>query len=101
MLWSNSASEPQLLSLCSGAWEWQLLTPHALELALHNRDAAIRRSPHAAAREQHPLTTIRQEPVQQQRPSTAKNKEINFKTIKDIISAPWHSQYSLMILKFG
>ena len=75
--------------------------PSALELVLHNKDAAIMRSPCTAAREQRPLATIRQKHVQQQRPSTAKNKEINFKKVKGIISAPWHSQYSLMILEFG
>ena len=29
MPWSSKAHVPQLLSLCSGAWELQLLSPHA------------------------------------------------------------------------
>ena len=41
-------SEPQLLSLCSGTWELQLLSPHALEPELHNRRSRAVRSPHTA-----------------------------------------------------
>ena len=37
MLQSNKAHVPQLLSLCSGAWEPQLLSPPALEPVLHNK----------------------------------------------------------------
>ena len=37
MLQSNKAHVPQLLSLCSGAWELQLLSPPALEPVLHNK----------------------------------------------------------------
>jgi len=62
------------LSLCSRALKPQLLTPA--------------QSPHSATREatalnekQPLLSATREKPAQQRRPSTAKNKLINFKKI--------------------
>ena len=70
------------ISLCSRAWEPQVLSPCAPTtegLPPDNRCSAAReattmRSPHTSTREQSSLSATREKPMQQQRPSTAKNK---------------------------
>ena len=54
---SNYVCALELLSLCSQAWEPQLLSPHALEPLLSNK-----------------RSLSNEKPTQQQRPSAAKNK---------------------------
>ena len=81
---SGQACVPQLLSLCSTAWEQQLLSPHAA-----TTEACVPKSPCSAMRE---ATTVRshvaqlehtetkftatREKPQPRRPSTAKNDNI-------------------------
>ena len=71
---------PQLLSLCSRAQEPQSLSPHALKLVLcnqrsHEKLLIAAGSPHTAPREW-PLLATREEPMEQRRPSTAKNNNL-------------------------
>ena len=55
----------------------QLLTPMQPTPSSTAREAATVRSTHAITREQPLLAAIREKPVQQQKSSTAKNKEVN------------------------
>ena len=77
MLQSNWAHAPQFLSPPSKAHELQLLKPLPLEPVLHNNRnhrnencTTMRRSAH--------LRQLEKACVQQQRPSTTKNKQINY-----------------------
>ena len=78
---SNQARAPQLLSLCSRAWQPQLLKPAGLEPMLQNKRSRRNEKPAHCNESTATSTTTRQKPVQQQRLCTAKNKSIN-KTIK-------------------
>ena len=84
----NQAHAPQQLSPCSRAQELQLLSPHAT-----SAEACVRRGLWATAAQsvehscapqekppqwEAPAPTTREKPLQQQRPTTAKNK-IQFK----------------------
>ena len=55
----NEARGPPLLSLCSRAWEPQLLSPRALEPMLGTREPIAMRSQRTAARERPPLQNQR------------------------------------------
>ena len=66
MLQSNEAHAPQLLSLCSGARELQLLKPMCPTVCALQQETPLQRVA--------PLTATREKPVQQRRPSTIKNK---------------------------
>ena len=80
MMWSNQACVPQLLSLCSRAWE--LLSPCATATEAHvsqsprpaKRETTTMWSPYTETRKQPPLTSTREKSVYHWRPSTAKNK---------------------------
>ena len=74
----------QLLSLCSKAWETQLLSPHAAateacmpQSLCSTRNTTAVRSPRTITRKQPLLITDREKPTCQQRSSTAKNTLIN------------------------
>ena len=77
---------PQLLSLGSRAQELQLLSPRATStearvpwsLCATTREATMQNL-HATTREQPPLTATREEPMRQQRPSTAKINKVILK----------------------
>ena len=68
---SSYAHAPQLLSLCSGAGDLQLLSPHASLTKAHmpclcsTRKAITMRSLHIATREQPPLSATGEKPTQQ------------------------------------
>ena len=90
MLWSNYVHVPQLLSLCSRAWELQLLSPRAAITEGHTplspcsatREATAMRSP-CTTRAQPLLTTTREKPMYQWRPGTDNKWIIIKKIIKD------------------
>ena len=60
MLWGKKAHAPQLLSLCSRAWELQLLSPHgsprALERMLHTKRRHRNEKPCTPQLESSPLS---------------------------------------------
>ena len=71
---SNWTHAPQLLNLYSRAWEAQLLKPaRPTEPMPRNKRSQCSEKP-ARPKEEPPLTATREEPTQQQRPSTHRNK---------------------------
>ena len=74
---------PQLLGLCSGAQEPQLLSPHSLEPVLCSRGTTEMRSPHTATSEKPLLITIRGKAPPTKSPHSHKQTIIfNFKKSK-------------------
>ena len=74
----NKAYVLQRLSPCSRAWEPQQLKPMSPRARSPRREASAVRSPHATVREQCPASTTREKPMQQQRPSKAKDIKTDF-----------------------
>ena len=78
---SNEAHAPQPLSPCVGVHEAQLLSPWAamkplhLEPTLHSKRSHRDEMPTPCNKEQPPRVTMREKPVQQQRPSTTRNNK--------------------------
>ena len=81
---------PQLLSLCSRAWEPQLLSPCAATTeacALWSLYSATREAT-AVRREQSPLSATREKPSKQRRPGMAKSKGAKLITIINALLKP-------------
>ena len=83
MLCNNQDHAPQLLSLCFRARESKLLSPRtatteacALEPVLCSERSHCNEKTSHFSEEEPPLNTDMEKPVHQQRPSTAKNKQI-------------------------
>ena len=73
---SNQTHVPQLLSLCSRAWELGSTEPEDPRVRAPQQ-ATTMRNPHTLTMEQSPLAITRGKPMHQQRPSTTKTKQIN------------------------
>ena len=95
---SNYVRVPQLLSLCSTAWELQLLKP------VHSRAHALQQEKppqwrvHVPQLEKPPLPATREKPMQQQRPSTAKNLSIKLSLFNAQNRLDYYSQFFISSL---
>ena len=74
------ALEPRSLNYCVHVW--QLLKPVPPRACAHKRSHRNGKPTHTTAREQPPLFTTREKPVQERRPSTVKNAQLNKKFFK-------------------
>ena len=104
---STQARAPQLLSLCSRAWEPHLLKPaHPRACALQQGKPTQWEACSTAARVQPVLTATRERPARQQRPNTAKNKQnyvkniVNAKFKNILLPSSWSHASPLAILQF-
>ena len=113
MLRRNEAHEPRLLSLCFGARELQLLSPHApttealvpygpgstaKEITTTRSPRAAARSLHTTTREEPLLTHPEKSPLRKEDPSQPKTKKIIFQKRK---SWDWSYASGRLVLQQG
>ena len=79
---SNGACAPQLLSLCSRAWELQLRKPVSTAAHAQRQEKPRQWEAHAPQPESSSWSQLEESPCGNEDPSTAKNKYVNKSIIR-------------------